>query len=105
QSLKLNAKGEKIWNPRHPSLLNKGSLANFVSPAYIDNMMILKDLLPTAYRHVYLASSRAEALDKAIKCLRYLRPKGKQMISFEGDHFGNTTASTATLSGETKYFD
>ncbi len=105
QSLRLYPEAQKIWNPRHPSLFNKGSLANFVSPAYIDNMLILKELLPKKYRHVYLASSRAEALDKAIKCLRFLRPKGQSMFSFEGDHFGNTTASTATLSGETHYFN
>ncbi len=105
QSLRLSSKAEKIWNPRHPSMLNKGSLANFVSPAYIDNMLILKELLPASYRHVYLASSTGEALDKAIKCFRLARPKGKIMFGFEGDYFGNSTTSSATLSGETSYFN
>jgi hypothetical protein len=76
-----------------------------VSPAYIDNMLILKELLPASYRHVYLASSTGEALDKAIKCFRLARPKGKIMFGFEGDYFGNSTTSSATLSGETSYFN
>lgn len=105
QSLKLNKTPGKIWNARHPSMLNKGSLGNFVSPAFVDNLLILKELLPKEYRHVYLASSRAEALDKAIKCFRHFRPKGKMCISFEGDNFGNTTTSTSQLSGEVNYFN
>ncbi|MEZ4814080.1 MAG: aminotransferase class III-fold pyridoxal phosphate-dependent enzyme [Bdellovibrionota bacterium] len=105
QSLRINQKAQKIWDPRHPSMLNKGSLGNFVSPAYIDNLLILKELLPTDYKHIYLASSRGEALDKSIKCLRHIRPKGKVAFSFEGDHFGNTTTSSAELSGETHFFN
>ncbi len=104
QSIKLSPVAEKVWNPRHPSMLNKGSLGNFVSPAFVDNLLILKELLPKDYRHIYLASSRGEALDKAIKCFRHFRPKGKIAFSFEGDHFGNTTTSSAELSGETHYF-
>lgn len=105
QSIKLSPIAEKVWNPRHPSMLNKGSLGNFVSPAFIDNLLILKELLPKDYRHIYLASSRGEALDKAIKCFRHFRPKGKVAFSFDGDHFGNTTTSSAELSGETHYFN
>lgn len=44
-------------------------------------MLILKELLPTAYKHVYLASSRAEEMDKAIKRLRFFKRQGKQMAS------------------------
>ena len=105
QDLKISSEKATLWNPRHPSILNKGSLANFVSPAYIDNMLILKELLPKEYRHVYLASSTAEALDKAIKCFRYSRTKAQQVLSFEGHHFGNSSAASAALSGETNFFN
>ena len=105
QSLRLTNTSQKVWNPRHPSMLTKGSLANFVSPAYIDNLLILKELLPAEYRHVYLASGRPEALDKAIKCFRHFRPQGKLMVGVSGNYFGKSTAASVALSGGHNYFD
>jgi 4-aminobutyrate aminotransferase-like enzyme len=78
---------------------NKGSLANFVSPGYVNNLLFLKDFLPKPLRHLYLSSGRAESTDKALKLLRSKRPKAKIALSFQGDYFGHTTACARSLGG------
>ncbi len=89
----------RVNDPMLPALKNKSTLSNFVSPSYIHNVMILRDVLPEAYRHLFLASGRAEALDKVIKLLRSKRPQGTFALSFKGDYFGSTTACARSLGG------
>ncbi|MBP7844880.1 MAG: aminotransferase class III-fold pyridoxal phosphate-dependent enzyme [Proteobacteria bacterium] len=96
-----------IADPRWPSVMNKGSLANFVSKDLVDNLLLLKEFLPKDMRHIYLASSRGEALDKVVKLLRAKRSQAWMALSSEGDYFGRTTAASRSLGskGGSCFFD
>lgn len=89
-------------HPYTPALKNKVSLANFVSRSYVNTLLLLKETLPAHLRHLYLASSRAEGVDKMIKLLRSKRPKARVAISYADDFFGDTTACARSLGGNGK---
>lgn len=114
QSLTFNA--NNVPKEHHPpyhsphlgSLRNKMTLSNFVGQSFVSNMTIFKDLLPKDLRHAYVASGRAESVDKLVKLLRAKRPKAHRAISIRGDFFGDTTACARSLgvtSSKLKYFD
>jgi 4-aminobutyrate aminotransferase-like enzyme len=107
QSIELRKPARPAPSVYSGGLRNKGSLANFVSPGYVNNLLFLKDFLPKPLRHLYLASGRAESTDKALKLLRAKRPKAKIALSFQGDYFGHTTACARSLGGVggDAYFD
>jgi 4-aminobutyrate aminotransferase-like enzyme len=99
----------RLQDPILPIVRNKTSLANFISPSYLANLLLLKETLPQTMRHVYLSNGRAEAVDKTIKLLRSARPEARFALSLEGDFFGNTTASGRSLGSHSErdhgYFD
>ncbi len=107
QSLYLNDKNKHtqihpLASPFTGAMKNKLSLVNFVSPAYIANLRFWRNVVPENMRHLFLASGRAESIDKLVKLFRYKRPKAHKLISFAGDYFGSTTACSRSLGGNEK---
>mgnify|MGYP003950349487 CR=1 FL=1 len=87
-------------------LKNKTTLSNFVSDHFIANLYQLKSYIPKPYQHIYLASGRAECVDKMIKLLIKKRPDANLAMSFDGDFFGQTTACARSLGNlNGKFFD
>jgi adenosylmethionine-8-amino-7-oxononanoate aminotransferase len=96
-----------IFSSAYPGLRNKLTLSNFISNSYVHHLQFMKALLPEAFRHLYLASGRAEAVDKAVKLFMAKRPEATDVLSYDGDYFGATTATARSLGrqDDTSYFD
>ncbi len=77
--------------------VNKLTLLNYATPAHVRALEWVSALTPT-HPHLYLSSGRDEAVDKAIRLLRYGHPKTVNVATFAGNYFGHTAASTRSLS-------
>ncbi|MEZ4359975.1 MAG: aldehyde dehydrogenase family protein [Kofleriaceae bacterium] len=77
--------------------VNKLTLMNYTTPATVRALEWVSALLPEL-PHLYLTSSRDEAIDKAIRLLRVSRKRAQVMITLEGCYFGHTTATARSLS-------
>ncbi len=110
QSLSLHLPRASRWSVgdiREGALKNKMTLSNFVSRHYVSDLRVLAETLPESHRHMYLASGRAEAVDKSLRLLRWFRPTGLEAISAEGAYFGDTTGASRSLGGPwpLRFFD
>lgn len=88
-----------VLSPLSGGVRNKTSLANFISCAYASSIFAIREILPKELQHLYLASGKAEAIDKAFKLLRFKKASGTFALSIAGDSFGATTAVSRTLGG------
>ncbi len=86
------------------TLTNKSSLGNFVSLSYINNLLLIKKILPERWRHVYLSSGVNEALDKSIKLLKVKRANACSILSFSDDLFDGAMASARSLGKKSEFF-
>jgi RHH-type transcriptional regulator, proline utilization regulon repressor / proline dehydrogenase / delta 1-pyrroline-5-carboxylate dehydrogenase len=77
--------------------VNKLTLMNYTTPATVRAMEWVSALIPEL-PHLYLTSSRDEAVDKALRLLRFTRKHAQVMITLEGSYFGHTVATTRSLS-------
>ncbi|MGF1466907.1 MAG: aldehyde dehydrogenase family protein [Sandaracinaceae bacterium] len=77
--------------------VTKITLLNYVTPAVVRATEWIAALAPEQ-PHLFLASGRDEALDKAVRLLRVHRPDARRVLSFEGAYVGHTTASARSLS-------
>lgn len=94
-----------------PASLVRAEREGIVAGAAIDKVTLLNYVTPPAVRavewiaalspdlpHVFLASGRDEAIDKAVRILRWHRKGARVAISLEGSYVGHTAASARSLS-------
>ncbi|MHB2016435.1 MAG: aminotransferase class III-fold pyridoxal phosphate-dependent enzyme [Candidatus Xenobia bacterium] len=86
------------WADWDLSATHKLSMCNWITPQYVHYMEWLRETAPPELRHAYLSNGRDEAADKAIKSLRFHRPRATTCISFLGSYWGHTTAAARSLS-------
>jgi 4-aminobutyrate aminotransferase-like enzyme/GNAT superfamily N-acetyltransferase len=77
------------------SRVNLSNWATIDSIHYIEH---LRAILPRGTSHLYTTSSRDEALDKALRCLKLGRPQADTAIGLVGGYLGQTTAAARSLS-------
>ncbi|MCA9674511.1 MAG: aldehyde dehydrogenase family protein, partial [Myxococcales bacterium] len=77
--------------------VNKITLMNYVTPAMVRALEWIGALVPEL-PHLYLTSSRDEAIDKALRLIRCTRPKAHVAIGLDGGYLGHTAASCRSLS-------
>lgn len=88
----LEAKG-LLYGPA----VNKLTLMNYTTTATVRAMEWMSALTP-ALPHLYLTSSRDEAVDKALRLLRCTRKHAQVAIGMAGGYYGHTIATTRSLS-------
>jgi RHH-type proline utilization regulon transcriptional repressor/proline dehydrogenase/delta 1-pyrroline-5-carboxylate dehydrogenase len=77
--------------------VNKLTLMNYGTPASVRAMEWISALVPEL-PHMYLTSSRDEAVDKALRLIRVTRKTGMTAIGLAGGYYGHTVASCRSLS-------
>jgi acyl-CoA reductase-like NAD-dependent aldehyde dehydrogenase/4-aminobutyrate aminotransferase-like enzyme/ribosomal protein S18 acetylase RimI-like enzyme len=77
--------------------VNKLTLMNYVTPAAVRALEWISALAPEL-PHLYLTSSRDEAVDKALRLLRCARKGAHVAIGVAGGYYGHTIATTRSLS-------
>jgi acyl-CoA reductase-like NAD-dependent aldehyde dehydrogenase/4-aminobutyrate aminotransferase-like enzyme/ribosomal protein S18 acetylase RimI-like enzyme len=77
--------------------VNKLTLMNYVTPAAVRAIEWITALVPEL-PHLYLTSSRDEALDKALRLIRCTRKTARVAIGLAGGYYGHTVASCRSLS-------
>lgn len=77
--------------------VNKLTLMNYVTPATVRALEWIGALVPEL-PHLYLTSSRDEAVDKALRLIRCTRKGGQVAIGLAGGYYGHTAASCRSLS-------
>ncbi len=77
--------------------VNKLTLMNYVTPATVRSLEWLGALVPEL-PHIYLTSSRDEAVDKAIRLIRCTRKTAQIAIGLSGGYVGHTCATCRSLS-------
>ena len=81
---------------------NKLTLMNYVTPAAVRALEWITGLIPEL-PHLYLTSSRDEAIDKSLRLIRVTRKTAMTAIGLEGGYYGHTTASCRSLSDPTTH--
>jgi acetylornithine/succinyldiaminopimelate/putrescine aminotransferase/ribosomal protein S18 acetylase RimI-like enzyme len=77
--------------------VNKLTLMNYVTPAAVRALEWIGALVPEL-PHIYLTSSRDEAVDKALRLIRCTRKTAQVPIGLGGGYYGHTAASCRSLS-------
>jgi acetylornithine/succinyldiaminopimelate/putrescine aminotransferase len=77
--------------------VNKITLMNYVTPAAVRALEWIGALVPEL-PHMYLTSSRDEAVDKALRLIRCTRKTAQIAIGLFGGYYGHTAASCRSLS-------
>jgi RHH-type transcriptional regulator, proline utilization regulon repressor / proline dehydrogenase / delta 1-pyrroline-5-carboxylate dehydrogenase len=77
--------------------VNKITLMNYVTPATVRALEWIGALVPEL-PHIYLTSSRDEAVDKALRLIRCTRKTAQVAIGLAGGYYGHTAASCRSLS-------
>lgn len=77
--------------------VNKLTLMNYTTPATVRALEWIGALVPEL-PHLYLTSSRDEAVDKALRLIRCTRKTGQVAIGLAGGYYGHTVASCRSLS-------
>jgi acyl-CoA reductase-like NAD-dependent aldehyde dehydrogenase/4-aminobutyrate aminotransferase-like enzyme len=77
--------------------VNKLTLMNYVTPATVRALEWIGALVPEL-PHIYLTSSRDEAIDKALRLIRCTRKTAQVAIGLGGGYYGHTAASCRSLS-------
>ena len=77
--------------------VNKLTLMNYATPAMVRALEWIGALVPEL-PHMYLTSSRDEALDKALRLMRCTRKTAQIAIGLAGGYVGHTTGSARSLS-------
>jgi ribosomal protein S18 acetylase RimI-like enzyme len=77
--------------------VNKLTLMNYVTPAAVRALEWIGALVPEL-PHLYLTSSRDEAVDKALRLIRCTRKTAQVAIGVTGGYYGHTAASCRSLS-------
>ncbi|MEZ4368164.1 MAG: aminotransferase class III-fold pyridoxal phosphate-dependent enzyme [Kofleriaceae bacterium] len=92
-SLRAAERTGQLYGPT----VNKLTLMNYATPAMVRAIEWVGALTPEL-PHLYLTSSRDEAVDKALRLLRCTRAKAQVAIGLDGGYLGHTIASTRSLS-------
>jgi acyl-CoA reductase-like NAD-dependent aldehyde dehydrogenase/4-aminobutyrate aminotransferase-like enzyme/GNAT superfamily N-acetyltransferase len=79
------------------AVVNKLSLCNFVTPAVVRSVEMLRAVAPRSMQHLVLASSRAETCDKGLRAFKYHRGAASIVISVGPVWGGETTAAARAL--------
>lgn len=79
------------------AIVNKLSLANFVTPAIARAHEVLRLSSPRALPHMVVASGRAEALDKTLRALKFHRGAGRLVASLGPVRAGMATAAARSV--------
>ncbi len=79
------------------SAVNKLTLMNYVTPATVRALEWITALVPEL-PHIYLTSSRDEAVDKALRLIRCTKKTAQVPIGLAGGYYGHTAASCRSLS-------
>ena len=79
------------------AIVNKLSLANFVTPAVARAYEVLRLSAPRALPHLVVASGRAEALDKTLRALTSHRAEGRIVASLGPVRAGVATAAARSV--------
>ncbi len=77
---------------------NKLNLSNWATLDSVHYAEHLRLVLPRGTKHVYFTSSRDEALDKCLRCLRLSRQSAELVLGLSGGYLGHVTASARSLS-------
>ncbi|HEY4244127.1 MAG TPA: aldehyde dehydrogenase family protein [Kofleriaceae bacterium] len=77
--------------------VNKLTLMNYTTPGTVRAMEHISALAPEL-PHMYLTSSRDEAVDKALRLIRCTRKTAQVAIGIEGGYVGHTVASCRSIS-------
>ncbi|HTR52108.1 MAG TPA: aldehyde dehydrogenase family protein [Kofleriaceae bacterium] len=77
--------------------VNKLTLMNYVTPGVVRALEWLGALVPEL-PHLYLTSSRDEAVDKALRLVRCTKKGAQVAIGVQGGYYGHTAASCRSLS-------
>lgn len=77
--------------------VNKLTLMNYVTPATVRALEWIGSLVPPL-PHLYLTSSRDEAIDKALRLIRVTRKTAQVAIGLDGGYLGHTAATCRSLS-------
>jgi acyl-CoA reductase-like NAD-dependent aldehyde dehydrogenase/4-aminobutyrate aminotransferase-like enzyme/GNAT superfamily N-acetyltransferase len=77
--------------------VNKITPMNYVTPGMVRAMEWVGHLAPEL-PHLYLTSSRDEAVDKALRLVKCTRKKARVAIGLAGGYYGHTVASCRSLS-------
>ncbi len=79
-------------------LTSRINLSNYTTPDVVQYAEHLRLMLPRGTRHMYFTTSRDEAVDKGLRCLRLSRPAAQIALSLEGGYVGHVTAAARGLS-------
>lgn len=77
--------------------VNKLTLMNYATPATVRALEWISALVPEL-PHMYLTSSRDEAVDKALRLIRCTRKTAQVAIGLGGGYYGHTAATCRSLS-------
>jgi RHH-type transcriptional regulator, proline utilization regulon repressor / proline dehydrogenase / delta 1-pyrroline-5-carboxylate dehydrogenase len=77
--------------------VNKITLMNYATPAAVRALEWIGALVPEL-PHMYLTSSRDEAIDKALRLIRCTRKTAQVAIGLSGGYYGHTAGSCRSLS-------
>lgn len=77
--------------------VNKITLMNYATPAMVRALEWVSALVPEL-PHLYLTSSRDEAIDKALRLIRCTRKTAQVAIGVFGGYYGHTAATCRSLS-------
>jgi len=80
------------------SLANKLSLCNFVTPGLVRVHEYLRLQAPKSLAHLILASGRSEALDKALRSLKFHRGAGRTVLALGPVRAGMSSAAARSVS-------
>ncbi len=82
-----------------PALVNPIGFPGFVTENFVDDLLTVSQTLPAELRHLYLANSLSEAMDKLVQAIRSERKSATRLLTLRGHRFGVGTFLTRTLSG------
>jgi 4-aminobutyrate aminotransferase-like enzyme/ribosomal protein S18 acetylase RimI-like enzyme len=77
--------------------VNKLTIMNYVTPGVVRALEWIGALVPEL-PHIYLTSSRDEAVDKSLRLIRCTRKTAQVAIGLDGGYYGHTAASCRSLS-------
>ena len=82
-----------------PTAVNKITLSNFVTEAFLEDVRGAATLFPERLQHVYTANGLSEAIDKVVKVLWKHRQPRTRLLTFDGSSFGDGSFMARSLSG------
>ncbi len=93
ESLRQAERSGLLYGPA----VNKLTIMNYATPGLVRSLEWVSALAPRL-PHMYLANSRDESVDKALRIVRFHKKEAKVAIGVDGGYVGHTTALARSIS-------